>query len=248
MTIAITADPGQEESAAALASRLQLPYGIAADWYLHRGLQALELRPGDGRFGAVRVDFLTGRAADRSRGVGRSDPLARALAVPARGPWRVLDVTGGLGRDAWLLASLGCDVIVVERHPVVAALLADGLLRAAADPVAAHIQLRVGDAREVAADLHCDAIYLDPMFPERTKSALVKKEMQAFQALVGDDDDAATLLCWARQQARSRIAVKRPRLAPTLFGVPSHALVGKTVRFDVYLPLTICDTARTINT
>lgn len=58
-----------------------------------------------------------------------------------------------------------------------------------------------------------DVVYLDPMYPHRQKSALVKKEMRVFQSLVGNDDDADSLLIPAMTIAKRRVVVKRPNYA-----------------------------------
>ena len=168
-----------------------------------------------------------------------------ARAVGIRGSVRpsVLDATAGLGRDAFVIAALGCEVTLLERQPVIAALLEDGLQRARAAG---------GEVAEIAARmhlLHCDAIaamgdwqlptpqviHLDPMFPHRDKSALVKKEMRLFRPLAGDDDDAPELLAAALQLASHRVAVKRPRKAPAIAGQrPSAELAGQSSRYDIY--------------
>ena len=78
-------------------------------------------------------------------------------------------------------------------------------------------------------------IYLDPMFPHRDKSSLVKKEMRVFQPLVGSDPDADALLDAALALATHRVVVKRPRKAPCLTGpAPGYTLEGKSSRFDIY--------------
>ncbi len=193
--------------------------------------------------GAVRVDFIGGAMGyRRQRGVGRRQPLAKAAGITVDFRPHVWDLTAGLGRDAFVLALLGCRVDMVERSPVIATLLADGLARARQSPelagVVARMRLHRGDAMTMLAGAHeqPDVIYLDPMYPGRDKSALVKKEMRLLRTVVGDDDDAAELLEAARQRARRRVVVKRPRLAPAIAGpAPSYTLPGKTTRFDVYL-------------
>ncbi len=192
----------------------------------------------------LRVDFFAGALGFRQRaGFRRDELLARAVGVKGQFLPRVLDATAGLGRDAFLLASLGCQVTLCERHPVVHALLEDGLrrLEARVDPaLLSRMQLHAQDSATVlcsASSAHCyDVILLDPMFPERKKSALVKKPMRMFHQLVGADDDAASLLELALQRAMRRVVVKRPRHAEYLGGrVPSFDYEGKAVRFDVYL-------------
>jgi 16S rRNA (guanine1516-N2)-methyltransferase len=195
--------------------------------------------------GPVYVDFVGGALGFRSRRGNRTkEPLARAIGLKGRTLPTVLDATAGLGRDAFILATLGCRVILVERSPLIAALLRDGLVRALADDntraAAERMQLHRGDA--VAIMERCaehdrpDVIYLDPMYPHRSKSALVKKEMRVVRALVGEDMDAPQLLEAALRVARKRVVVKRPRSAPALPGIaPSHSLLGSTTRFDVYV-------------
>ena len=156
----------------------------------------------------------------------------------------VLDATPGLGQDAFVLAGLGCRVHMVERSPILVALLRDGLRRAAAVPelrpiVTERITLREGDSARamVQGDIQppADVVYLDPMYPKKTKSALAGKAMRRLRSVVGPDDDAAQLLAVALKYARNRVVVKRPRRAPPLGGIrPSHAIPGQTTRFDVY--------------
>ncbi|TXH77678.1 MAG: 16S rRNA methyltransferase, partial [Thiothrix sp.] len=90
-----------------------------------------------------------------------------------------------------------------------------------------------------APSIKPDVIYLDPMFPERQKSALVQKEMRCLHEVVGEDTDSDALLTLARRIAKHRVTVKRPRLAPELAGLkPAFVISGKAVRYDVYLPET----------
>ena len=192
----------------------------------------------------LRVDFHAGALGFRQRaGFRRDELLARAVGVKGKVLPRVLDATAGLGRDAFMLASLGCEVKLCERNPVVHALLEDGLQRAlACGDLDAVGRMQLG-AHDAAVYLHDDAslgahevVVLDPMFPERSKSALVKKPMRMFHALVGADDDAGALLDLAMRRALRRVVVKRPLHADYLAGrKPNLDYRGKAVRFDVYL-------------
>lgn len=190
----------------------------------------------------VFVDFMDGAIQyRRQHGGGRKEPVAKAVGIKGDYIPSVVDATPGLGRDAFVLAALGCSVTMVERSVVVAALLDDGLARlAASEPeLAARFSLIHGDSIEVLANwsqARPDAIYLDPMFPHRKKSALVKKEMKVFQNLLGEDPDADALLAPARELAVKRVVVKRPNSAPVLAQLPpSMAITSKKHRFDVYL-------------
>lgn len=196
--------------------------------------------------GAVVVDFVGGAVGHRRRfGGGRGQPIAKAVGLKGGASPSVVDATGGLGRDAFVLASLGCQVTLLERSPVVAALLEDGLSRAARDEeigawVSERLRLVHADAVEWMNDLQDGAfpevVYLDPMFPHRRKSALVKKEMRLLQHLLGGDEDADALLPAALRIARKRVVVKRPDYAPDLAGMhPSMRITSKKNRFDVYV-------------
>lgn len=207
------------------------------------GLYALDL-PGSG---AVRVELGEGTLGFRlSAERARHEAVVKACGLlKAPGPLWVFDATAGLLRDACVLAAAGATVWVGERSSVIAALVADGLARAAADPalcdIVGRLQFQPGDSRArlealAGAEQRPAVVYLDPMFPHRDKSALVKKEMRVFRAVVGEDADADVLLEPALRAATRRVVVKRPRHAPWLAGRrPSLTQEGKSARFDIYL-------------
>jgi len=237
--------PAWQAAAEQWAQRLGLPMGEGdADFALQLGddgLQLLQLGPDSP--GPVRVDFLEGAAAHRRQfGGGAGQMIAKAVGIQQGVRPHVLDATAGLGKDAFVLATLGCEMHLSERQPIIAALLEDGLARAAGDfevgAIVARMRLLHGNAIERMATWEGEApqvIYLDPMFPHRDKSALVKKEMRLFRPLVGDDLDAPTLLEAALKLASHRVVVKRPRKAPIIEGQkPSYSLEGKSSRYDIY--------------
>lgn len=195
--------------------------------------------------GPVRAEFVSGKAGYRlAHGGGTGQLIARAIGLKrTHETLHILDATAGLGQDAFVLAGLGHQVTLLERSPVIHALLADGLARAAADeataPVVARMKLiqadSIGWLQERARQPVAHVVYLDPMFPHRDKAALVKKEMQLFRPVVGDDPDATELLEAALACARYRVVVKRSRRAPAIEGVaPGLKLEGKSSRYDIY--------------
>lgn len=241
--IVVACDSSSARQRAVLLSReLGLPLDCA-----DRPLQLavtetrLELRETGERTGPVYVDFVGGAMGKRRQGGWSRDPLVRAIGRKGDS-WRVLDATAGLGRDAFVLALAGCHVTAVERSPVMAALLEDGLRRADLDvqlrPVVQRLHLVKGDSRDVLDGLteadRPDAAYIDPMFAHRAKSALSKKEMQFCRLVSGDDTDAADLLAVARRVARHRVVVKRWLHAPPLGPHPAIQYKGRSIRYDVY--------------
>ncbi|WP_372880768.1 class I SAM-dependent methyltransferase [Psychromonas sp.] len=196
----------------------------------------------DPKQGLVYVDFVSGAAAHRRKfGGGKGQAIAKAIGLKSGVQVEVIDATAGLGRDAFVLASLGCDVTMVERSPVAAALLEDGLERAylnleIGDWMQQRMRLYFGSGYEYLQNHQTDVVYLDPMFPHKKKSALVKKEMRVFQGVVGADLDADDLLDVALNAARYRVVVKRPDYAPFLNDKkPTMSIKTKKNRFDVYV-------------
>lgn len=192
--------------------------------------------------GPLFVDFLKGRERHRQLyGGGRRQLLARALCLHKQKNPTICDVSAGLGRDAFVLAALGAQVTMIERSPIIGALLQDGWQRAQCvdwirDLTWRYLQL---DSfiylQNLSFNQRPQMIYFDPMFPERKKSALVKKEMRIIREFAGEDTDAPALLSLALTVARERVVVKRPRLASSIPGpVPHFTLMGQSCRFDIY--------------
>ncbi|GKW12842.1 MULTISPECIES: 16S rRNA (guanine(1516)-N(2))-methyltransferase RsmJ [Pectobacterium] len=247
MSICLIAEEGADSGAlSSLATRWGLVSDPDAVMALVLTAERLELRKQDEpKLGAIFVDFVGGAMAHRRRfGGGRGEAVAKAVGIKKDYLPDVVDATAGLGRDAFVLAALGCRVRMVERNPVVAALLDDGLQRGYRDAeigpwLQARLTLLHASSMTALRDITPppDVVYLDPMFPHKQKSALVKKEMRVFQSLVGADDDADALLEPARALAKKRVVVKRPDYAPPLAGVPAQSMLEtKSHRFDFYLP------------
>jgi 16S rRNA (guanine1516-N2)-methyltransferase len=242
-------DPETETQGRRLARELGLAFRdrpAAEDvLLLVAGGQRLELRENRRGTRPILVDFAGGPTGFRRRsGLSRRQPMAKALGL-SKATKTVVDATAGLGRDAFLLACLGCEVLGVERSPVLFALLRDGVKRAeqARSASLRHLMSRLRFVRDDSRRLlsSCDpasapdAVYIDPMFPAKGKAALSKKEMRICRDLVGDDEDASELVGIARRVARRRVVVKRPPRATPLAPRPDLQYEGKQVRYDVYL-------------
>ncbi|KAE9529405.1 class I SAM-dependent methyltransferase [Testudinibacter aquarius] len=240
-------DPAKQVEFDRTCARLNLTHRPEAILALVQTSERLELRKLDEpKLGAVTVDFVSGTMAHRRKfGGGRSEAIAKAVGIKKEYLPTIIDATSGLGRDAFVLAAIGCKVRLIERHPVVFALLQDGLQRAYQDAeIGEWLQhrmqlLSVNNLTALSPTQDCaDVVYLDPMYPHKQKSALVKKEMRIFQHLVGADLDADQLLPSARQLARKRVVVKRPDYAPFLAEQKPHfSQTTKNHRFDVYMGL-----------
>ena len=247
--------------ARALSERLSLDYKndfneTDVDEYLKKGrryyiefgdtlvcLKCLGLK----QHGPIFSDFLSKSLAYRRFSGGiKKEAIAKAIGVNKNFRPQVTDLTAGLGNDAFILASLGCLVTLVERNPVIYSLLENGFERAAdygtfdydIKDIVNRMMITYMDGDSFLSTYAglTDVIYLDPMYQKRRKSAAVRKEMQAFHSIVGMDDDAPSLLRLALKKARYRVVVKRPLRAQYLDNhPPSYSIRGKTTRFDIFV-------------
>ena len=206
-----------------------------SSWQLLRSNGTLVLRAPRQQGGyEVRVDVSEGPMARRIRTARRTDPLPRAVGMHRRRVERVVDATAGLGRDALVLAHLGCTVTAIERVPALCVLLQNAVEESEADVEVVRAEATPWLRERAGSQDAPDVVYLDPMFAENGK-AQVKKEMQACRALAGAPHDAEELLAAARAAARDRVVVKRhPHHRPLADDV-SFEVGGDRVRFDVYL-------------
>lgn len=254
-TIAVAGDdsitPGELIT---LASQCSLPLlsnltdsDASPNFLLYQSQERLEIRSTTDNT-AIFADFVEGKTRHRRlQGGGKGQDIAKAIGFHKIKQPTIIDATAGLGGDSFVLASLGGIVTLLERQTCIHALLDNAITRASQTDEQSligiiqrmkliHISAQTYLQSLSEAD-YPDVIFLDPMFPERKKTALVKKEMQFFHQLVGNDEDSADLLALALSKAKKRIVVKRPRLAPYLNHQTADFFIkGKTTRYDVYLP------------
>lgn len=204
---------------------------------------------------AIHIDFISGELAHRQQyGGGKGQAIAKAIGIKQGiEPPTVLDATAGLAKDAFVLACLGCPMTLLERSPVIVELIRDAITRAADNE---QFQLILNNGFNLVEQssidyltsllthidsvkyqsIRPDVIYLDPMYPERKKSASVKKNMQLLQNLLGKDEDTQALLDIALKVARKRVVVKRPKGAESLSTLkPDYQVASKKTRYDIYL-------------
>lgn len=238
-----------QEQARQLARQFSLPCTDTLPdnvFYLSLTSRGLALHhPGKQSPGPISIDFAAGALDHRRRyGGGRGQPLARAMGLKSGNSPTLVDATAGWGRDAYVLAGLGCKITLCERSPVLAALLYDGLRRGAQHPETAQIMRRMtlwyGDSCDYLAGIQPtqrpEVIYLDPMYPGKQSSARVKKGMAALQQIIGPDTDSRRLFELARARARKRVVIKRPRHADWLHQQQPHSCItSKKTRYDIYM-------------
>ena len=260
-----------EQKAKSLSKKLSVPFISALsdnyEFLLHFTEKGIALiQPKKNAPGPILIDFVSGKLDHRRRfGGGKNQAIAKAVGYKPSSPPSILDATAGLGHDAFVLATLGCNIMLIERSPILVVLLKDALQRARSNlsEIIARMHLLQEDSIKYMHDLPLkkkpDVVYLDPMFPKRSKSAKVKKEMIALQKLtllfpqqaeittlknktyiqnnfLNENENNANLFANALKCALKRVVVKRPRIAPYFNEVePAIQFLGKSSRFDVYL-------------
>ena len=169
-----------------------------------------------------------------------SELLAKAAKIKDAGDKiYALDATAGLGEDSLILAAAGFYVKMYEQNPVIYELLCDAKRRAEEDSFLVNIvsRMEIFNANSIEAmgslDFCPDVILLDPMFPERQKSALVKNKLQVIQSLEMPCANEVDMLYAATMAKPKRIVIKRPPKGEFLASVkPDYSISGKAVRFD----------------
>jgi len=196
---------------------------------------------------AIHIDFTGGGLAHRLQfGGGKGQTIAKAVGISSKNKPHILDATAGLGRDALVLANLGCQLSLVEQSPVLYEMLTQAKHIASDDPLfnqATQKGFSIYHNNAVAFMKEktipdCDVVYMDPMYPEKKKSALVKKDMQILQKLLGHstENQIADLLETALKFAKQRVVVKRPKGADNIRGIkPTMSLNSKKTRYDIYV-------------
>lgn len=168
--------------------------------------------------------------------------IVKAATIKGQDKITVLDATAGMGEDSLLLAAAGFYVRLYEKDHIIASLLRDAMRKAedisALGIAVNRMELFEEDSIEAMRNMSepVDVIFLDPMFPERQKSGLIKKKFQLLQQLEAPCNNEAELLEAAIKAAPKRIIVKRPLKGPFLAGkAPSYSLKGSGIRYDVHI-------------
>ena len=241
--LGIVAEHGFESVATQLASRIHIPIGPATIT-LHVGAQwRLSAQTNEGTL-QLSPSFFHGELDwRRKHSTGKSEPVVKAVWGRQETAPSVFDATAGLAKDAFLLASSGCQVQAMEQHPLLFALIEHALaqLPLSSDAHLQKIQQRLhythGDSAAFLANQSAgfvDVIYLDPMFPPRPGSAKVKKDMQLLQHLT-EPGLGENLLELSLSKAKQKVIVKRPNYAPPLANKkPSATQPAGLNRFDIY--------------
>ena len=193
----------------------------------------------------LKCSFIEGPILHRLKyGKGRGQNLAKAVGLKFNKNRTIIDATAGLGYDAFILASLGANVTLIERSEKIYDLLKSAISEAKLyggeiSKIVNRMNLLFGDSKDILPKIAPEVILIDTMYKERKKSALVKNDMRLVREVVGSDSDHVELINVALNNASKRVVIKQPRYAETLDNIKgcSHQILGKTIRYDVYVTI-----------
>ena len=193
----------------------------------------------------LKCSFIEGPILHRLKyGKGRGQNLAKAVGMKSNKNRTIIDATAGLGYDAFILASLGANVTLIERSKIMHNLLQEGISEAKSfggeiSGIINRMNLIFGDSKFILPDLLPEVILIDTMYKDRKKTALVKNDMRLVRDIVGSDSDYIQLIEVALNQASNRVVIKQPRYADQIDNIKpySHQILGKTIRYDVYMTI-----------
>jgi len=193
----------------------------------------------------LKCSFIEGPILHRLKyGKGRGQNLAKAVGFKFNKNRTIIDATAGLGYDAFILASLGANVTLIERSEKIYDLLKDAISEAKLyggeiSKIVNRMDLLFGDSKDILPNIAPEVVLIDTMYKERKKSALVKSDMRLVREVVGSDSDHVELINVALNNASKRVVIKQPRYAETLDNIKgcSHQILGKTIRYDVYVTI-----------
>ena len=193
----------------------------------------------------LKCSFIEGPILHRLKyGKGRGQNLAKAVGFKFNKNRTIIDATAGLGYDAFILASLGANVTLIERSEKIYDLLKAAISEAKLyggeiSKIVNRMNLLFGDSKDILPNIAPEVILIDTMYKDRKKSALVKNDMRLVREVVGSDSDHVELINVALNNASKRVVIKQPRYAKTLDNIKgcSHQILGKTIRYYVYVTL-----------
>lgn len=193
----------------------------------------------------LKCSFIEGPILHRLKyGKGRGQNLAKAVGFKFNKNRTIIDATAGLGYDAFILASLGANVTLIERSEKIYDLLKAAISEAKLyggeiSNIVNRMNLLFGDSKDILPNIAPEVILIDTMYKDRKKSALVKNDMRLVREVVGSDSDHVELINVALNNASKRVVIKQPRYAETLGNIKgcSHQILGKTIRYDVYVTI-----------
>ena len=191
----------------------------------------------------LKCSFIEGPILHRLKyGKGRGQNLAKAVGMKFNKNRTIVDATAGLGYDAFILASLGANVTLIERSKTMYNLLQEAFTEAKSfggeiSNIIKRMDLIYGDSKDILPKLKPEVILIDTMYKERKKSALVKNSMRLVREVVGSDPDYLDLIDVALNQASNRVVIKLPRYSDenNNYKPYSHQILGKSIRYDVHM-------------
>lgn len=188
----------------------------------------------------LHLDFLKGSIGWRLTRVDHERHLKKALGRSSK-ELTVFDGTGGFLYDSLILLSLGHKVVAVEQSKTIYCLVKDALNRAVESiDCLEKLEFICGDSYKIFKHRKedFDAIYLDPMYPNSSKKFKNSEKMETLKKILIEEEMSTNpdeLFIKFRDENYKKIILKRPLKSEKICSNINYQILGKTMRYDVYL-------------
>ena len=165
--------------------------------------------------------------------------LKKAIGKTDR-PLRILDATAGLLGDSMIMLALGHSVTAYEQSKILYTMLNNQLNQLPeTDSNLLNFKLINSNVCETNfSEKSFDVIYFDPMYPEDKASSARRSDLKKINSILeieGLASDPESTFTYLRNIPSTKLIVKRPLKADAFKGSINYQVLGKSVRFDIYL-------------
>lgn len=181
--------------------------------------------------------FRSGSFTNRIKNFQREAHLKKAIGYGGESSKRILDCTGGLGHDAFILALLGQNVTVVDKNKGLCILFELALESLPQTSYFLEAKERITIINDNSASfidklLDYDVVYIDPMFKDKGTAGR-SGVMSLISDYLDDFTDVSDVLI---RYKFNRMVIKRQKqFKQSGNGSPSFILSGKSINFHVFI-------------
>ena len=180
--------------------------------------------------------FIAGRFSTRIKQYQSETLLKKAVGWQSSVQKHILDATGGLGHDSFILALLGQKITLLEKNTGLCILIEEALNNlpnlSYFNDAKNNISVINNDSRAFLSSAeNFDVIYVDPMFNSKKKLKRTK-QMQFLDNYLEEYDDPSVE--FYKSNFKRLVIKKELRAAPSIKDCSAISFKGSSVRYDVY--------------
>jgi 16S rRNA (guanine1516-N2)-methyltransferase len=187
----------------------------------------------------LKIDIQKGALGWRLARPQHETHLKKAIGKTDR-PLRILDATAGLLGDSMIMLALGHSVTAFEQSKILYTMLNNELNQLSEiDSNLLNFKLINSDVCKTKFNERSfDVIYFDPMYPKDKASSARRSDLKKINSILeieGLASDPESTFTYLRSIPKTKLIVKRPLKVDAFEGSINYQILGKSVRFDIYL-------------